>query len=96
VSLTNIGGLTANLSLAVSSIDFILGGTSCGATLAPQASCTADVSFRPILGFGPRTGALVVNSNSPNSPLSVILGGTSCRPFIGLGSRTGTSSNCAP
>jgi hypothetical protein len=96
VSLTNIGGATANLSLAVSSLDFLLGGTSCGATLAPQASCSAEVAFRPILGFGPRTGALVVTSNSSNSPLSVILGGTSCRPFVGLGSRTGTSSSCAP
>lgn len=96
VTITNIGGVAATLSLTTSSIDFLLAGNSCGTSLAPQASCSALVAFRPLLGFGQRLGSLVVSSNASNSPQAVALSGTGCRPFVGVGNRTGPSTNCAP
>jgi CSLREA domain-containing protein len=96
VTIRNIGGATASLSLATTSIDFLLAPGNCGESLAPQASCTANVTFRPLLGFGIRTGSFVVGGNAVNAPKNVNLGGTSCRPFAGFGDRTGIDSSCAP
>ncbi|MEO8755749.1 MAG: choice-of-anchor D domain-containing protein, partial [Casimicrobiaceae bacterium] len=98
ITITNVGGVTATLSLSTSSLDFLIAGNSCGATLAPQASCSALVAFRPLLGFGSRTGSFIVSSNAANSPQAVALGGTGCRPYVGAGNRSGegSSSNCAP
>jgi parallel beta-helix repeat protein len=95
VTITNIGGATATLDLALSTIDFLISGNNCGATLAPQASCSANVSFRP-LGFGTRLGSFVVNGNAANAPQSLVISGTGCRPFAAGSSRFSTSSSCAP
>ena len=95
VSITNLGGVTATLGLSSATIDFLIASTSCAPTLEPQASCFAQVAFRP-LGFGLRLGSLVVTSNAPNSPQSVVLVGTGCRPFVASGNRVGDDSNCAP
>ena len=96
VTIRNIGGATASLSLSTTSIDFLLAPGTCGDNLVPAASCTANVTFRPLLGFGTRTATLVVNGNASNAPKNVNLGGTSCRPFVGFGDRTGIDSSCAP
>jgi hypothetical protein len=96
ITITNIGGVPATLSTAVSSIDFLISGNSCGPTLAPAASCAAQLAFRPLLGFGARSGLFIVTSNASGSPQTVTLGGTGCRPFVGMGNRIGESSNCAP
>ena len=96
VTITNIGGAAASLSLSTSTIDFVIAGNGCGATLASQATCFAQMAFRP-LGFGLRVGALVVTSNATGSPQGVSLSGTGCRPFIASGNRLGSpDSNCAP
>ena len=97
VTITNIGGAAATLNLATSTIDYRLTSNSCAATLEPNATCVAQVGFRP-LGFGPRTGSLVVTSNTANSPQAVTLGGTGCRPFMASGNRFGDTGpgNCAP
>lgn len=94
VTITNIGGVTATLSLASSTPDFVVGGNTCGPALEPQASCFANVAFRPI-GFGRRSGSLVVTSNANNSPQNVSLGGTGCRPYVSS-DRSGSDTNCAP
>ena len=95
VTITNIGGATASLNLAMPSIDFLIAGNNCGATLAPQASCNAEVTFRP-LGFGTRLGSFVVGGNAANAPQSVVITGTGCRPFAAGSSRFSSSSSCAP
>jgi parallel beta-helix repeat protein len=96
VTIRNIGGAAVSLSLSTTSIDFLLAPGNCGESLVPAQSCTASVTFRPLLGFGIRTGSLVVGGNAANAPKPVSLGGTSCRPFVGFGDRTGVDSNCAP
>ena len=95
VTITNIGGAPATVALNSSTIDFLISGNGCPATLEPNVTCTASIAFRP-LGFGTRTGSLVVTSNAPNSPQAVTLGGTGCRPFFASGNRIGDMNNCAP
>jgi parallel beta-helix repeat protein len=95
VTITNIGGVTAELGLTIPSVDFLITSNTCGATLAPSASCLAQVAFRP-LGFGLRVSSLVVTSNALGSPQAVGLGGTGCRPFVASGNRIGGNTNCAP
>ncbi len=96
VTISNMGNAMAALtSIVPSNLDFVVTATSCAATLAPAATCFADVAMRPV-GFGPRIGQLLVNSNAPDSPARVELGGTGCRP-VGVGTgRSGTRNNCAP
>ncbi len=48
---------------------------NCGTSLAAGASCTVGVTFAPTAA-GSATGTLSVNSNAPNSPLTVALSGT--------------------
>ncbi len=95
VTITNIGGATATLDLSMATIDFLISGSSCGGTLLPQASCSANVSFRP-LGFGTRPGFFLVTGNAANSPQSVSINGTGCRPFTAGGSRFSSASSCEP
>ena len=47
--------------------DFIIAGTTCGASLAPGASCTISVEYKPSVEFF-ETGSLLVSSNAPGSP----------------------------
>ena len=75
--------------------EFSVANTTCGALLDPQASCVADIVFKP-LGFGPRDGQLQVPSNSADTPQRVTLGGTGCRPFVAGGNRAGGRDPCAP
>jgi len=93
-AVASLTGVTFTQPEASGRSEFSLGGTSCGVTLAPQASCTADVVFRA-LGFGTRQGELQVPSNSPDSPARVQLGGTGCRPLTPDIIRTGRDP-CAP
>jgi parallel beta-helix repeat protein len=95
VIITNVGNAPAALSPpAVSTTDFLV-STTCGITLEPTSTCFADVTFRPV-GFGPRFGNLLINSNAAGSPNTVSLAGTGCRPFSSSSSRFGTRFGCAP
>jgi hypothetical protein len=40
---------------------------TCGSSVAPGASCTINVTFKPTLG-GSRTAMLSVSDNAPGSP----------------------------
>jgi len=98
ITITNEGSQVANL-LPIAVVQPESGGTgagktefvvtsTCSATLAPQASCFADIVFRA-LGFGERKGELQVLSNSPDSPQKATLGGTGCRPYAAGVNRSG-------
>ena len=51
--------------------------TTCGATLAPAASCLISVTFNPIARTGAVNGTLTVNSSAPSSPAMAQLQGQS-------------------
>jgi hypothetical protein len=72
VTITNTG--TTPLTLALTgAFEFPMTST-CPASLAPRASCTAFVAFQP-QSAGTRTGTLFISSNAPTSPNSVSLAG---------------------
>jgi parallel beta-helix repeat protein len=93
ITITNEGAEVAQLLPFVlvqpqeGKTEFIVSSTTCGATLAPQASCVANVVFHA-LGFSERKGELQVPSNAPDSPKTATLTGTGCRPFA-AGDRSG-------
>ena len=94
ITITNEGAEIANLQPIVvvqpegeGKTEFVVTST-CGATLAPQASCFANVVFRA-LGFGERRGELQVPSNAPDSPQKASLVGTGCRPYAAGVNRSG-------
>jgi hypothetical protein len=78
VTLTNTG--TAVLTIASIAIaganpgDFAIAAKTCGATLAPAASCTVDVAFTPTARHA-RSGILSIADNAAGSPHSVALTG---------------------
>jgi hypothetical protein len=95
VTVSNEGGSAATLAIDLNMPHFTIINTSCGATLAPQASCNVELAFAPS-GFGPRRASLVVTSNAPDSPVEVTLSGAGCRP-VNPGQGRGTSGiSCAP
>jgi hypothetical protein len=95
ITITNVGNASATLSESMANTDFVIVFTSCTATLAPASSCYADVALRPV-GFGPRPGAFIVNSNTAASPQGVGLSGSGCRPYSTSSSRLGSSFGCSP
>ena len=78
ISLTNTGGsLLAIGSIAVSganSSDFAQSG-NCGASLAPNGSCTITIVFTPA-STGARSAAVTIADNAPGSPHTAGLTGT--------------------
>lgn len=94
ITVVNEGGAQATLGGMDAGVDYLIASNTCGPTLASQASCFADVVFRP-LGFGPRRGQFTFTSNSATSPHAVDLLGTGCRPFS-MSNRSGAASACAP
>src|SRR5262249_15243696 len=69
VTVTNTGTAAAALSNVGTSGDFSQ-TNNCGTALAAGASCTVNVTFRPIAS-GNRTGNLTITSNATNSPSTV-------------------------
>lgn len=95
VTLSNEGGSIANLVVSLNMPHFTIVNSGCGATLAPGASCQIELGFSP-QGFGPRRGRLVVESNSPDSPIEVSLSGAGCRPVSVPQSRGAPPIDCSP
>ena len=87
VTLRNAGGADLVISRVYATGDFTL-VNRCPAVVAPGATCLIEVTFAPSVP-GARTGALVVESNAPAGPKSVLLGGTGCRFFTLRGTRAG-------
>ena len=73
VTLTNTGSASLNFSSIVASGDFAQ-TNDCGASVAAAESCTITVSFTPT-GDGIRNGEVILSSNDPNSPQSILLTG---------------------
>jgi hypothetical protein len=73
VTVTNTGSLAASVSSVTASGDYTQ-TNNCG-SIAVNASCTVNVSFRPTAS-GTRAGTLTVNSNATNNPTTVALSGT--------------------
>ena len=61
--------------ITTSSSEYSIGSNTCGAGLAPGASCQVGVGFTPG-AIGNRQGVLTVTSPSLNSPLTVSLAGS--------------------
>jgi regulation of enolase protein 1 (concanavalin A-like superfamily) len=79
ISVVNSG--TAPLSVQALALigthpaDWVLTADGCtGMTVAPAASCTVHVAFRPT-ATGSRTGSIAVTSNAPGSPHRIALSG---------------------
>ncbi len=74
VTLTNTG--SANLSIQSVGItgDFAIASNSCGAILAPKATCTVAITFSPT-AVGTRTGTLTFTDDGSGNPQSYNLTG---------------------
>ncbi len=83
VTLKNTGTSTLNITSIAASGDF-LQSNICGSSLAPGASCSISVTFKPT-ATGTRTGALSITDNASGSPQTVSLTGTG-----------GSSTTCTP
>jgi len=76
VTLTNNGGPALTFSSITASGDFaILASSTCGATLAPTATCTLLVVFSPT-ATGARSGTLTLVDNAASSPQTLPLTGS--------------------
>ena len=80
VTVTNLGNASLSITSITASGDFALvtTATSCpygGGAVAPEATCTTDVTFTPT-ATGVRTGTLTVTDNASGSPQTVQLSGT--------------------
>jgi YVTN family beta-propeller protein len=73
VTLTNTGSTTLNIASIVASANFYR-TNHCPSSLAPGASCTIKVTFRP-LSICPKTGTLTITDDAANSPQVVPLSG---------------------
>ena len=76
-------------TIQIDSADFAF-TTTCGTTVAPLASCTIEVTFKP-LAAGARSSYLVVQHSGPGSPHRVSLSGTGeaiMAPVVSLSAAT--------
>ena len=89
VTLSNAASATAPLVLGTLALttgsDFALAGGTCaaGQSLAPGASCTVAITFRPTLA-GTRSGSLTITHNAGSSVLSLLGLGGSQTPVVSL------------
>jgi hypothetical protein len=75
ITISNPGNATVALQdVLLSGMDFAE-KTDCGKSLAPGASCTMQVSFKPVIS-GPRIGNVDINGLDSGSPHFVALIGT--------------------
>lgn len=97
ITLTNSSSNTVAFSmLSLSSPDFTLQQTSCGAALTAGASCTVSIAFAPPVGnWGSRSAALVYGDDLGNAPQSVVLTGTGLSGQLQLSATTLAFGNFA-
>ncbi len=74
VTLKNTGTIPLAINSITPSADFTLSANTCSSSLAPQASCTISVAFKPE-GTGTRLGSLTLVDNASGSPHTVSLSG---------------------
>jgi Beta-propeller repeat/HYDIN/CFA65/VesB-like, Ig-like domain len=78
VTLTNLGGMPAQLSFGLTG-DFTQ-TNNCGTNLGPGGSCAITVKFVPT-AMGNRTGTLTVTDEGPGNSLTIQLSGTAVAAF---------------
>lgn len=76
----NAGPGRAKIEAISTSDHFVVTGTTCGAELAVNATCTINVAFAPKAG-GTLSGALSVATSGTKATLSTLLGGQGVQPF---------------
>jgi MBG domain (YGX type)/Cep192 domain 4 len=83
VTVTNKQSVAVTLSSITATGDFVTqaGGTTCGSSLSAGAACMVAVVMTPTVG-GPRTGTLVIASNTSESPNTVTLSGIGTKPLV--------------
>ncbi len=79
ISVSNSGGANVNLQPATVSADYVLAANSCGAALAPGATCIIQVAFRPTAS-GDRPGQLVIPANVSGGQAVAALDGNGLNP----------------
>ncbi|MGD0063163.1 MAG: discoidin domain-containing protein [Streptosporangiaceae bacterium] len=99
VTVSNPGSSPASISQLSVSGPFTQTST-CGTTLAADATCTVSVTFAPAAA-GTASGTLTVASTAPGSPLSVPLSGTGTAAGTNLAlnqpaTASGTTQNYVP
>ncbi len=77
VAIENVGQTAISLQPPSITGDFALGSSACGATLAPNSTCSVNVTFTPTAG-GVRTGVMTVTDG--NETATVQLTGTGLAP----------------
>lgn len=79
--------------------DYLVTGDTCsGTTLAPGASCTIEITFRPLpraLGGSPRPAVLVITDSAPGAPHLVTLTGRSQLPVVVVNPGVGRGGSVA-
>ena len=78
VTLTNLGTVTLNITtvkITGSNAGDFSQTNTCGSTVAPGASCTISVTFKP-KAVGTRSGSVSVSDDGGGSPQKVTLSGT--------------------
>ena len=75
LTLTNTGNATLNIGSIQATGDFSQ-TNNCPPTLAPNSSCTLNVTFTPTV-TGSRSGTITVSDNAQGSPQTATLSGTS-------------------
>lgn len=95
VNLTNTGTTTLVVTRFATTGDFREGNTCPKAGLAPNASCTINVSFVPTAG-GARNGTLTVTDNATGSPQTLPLTGTGQDFTLVIASGSSTSASVSP
>ena len=75
VTMTNTGTASLSLTSISTTVDFDILSTTCGATLAPKAKCTAKFTFEP-QALGAVTGTLTFEDSAANSPQTISVTGT--------------------
>jgi hypothetical protein len=87
VTVTNNGSLPLTISSVVATPADFGQLSSCGNSLAPNASCAIGVFFDPTTG-GTRTGTLTITDSAAGSPQTVTLTGSGQDFSMALGSAT--------
>ncbi|MDX6275848.1 MAG: hypothetical protein QOJ92_3058 [Frankiales bacterium] len=74
ISATSVGGANPG--------DFTVASNTCGPSVAPGASCSVGVDFKPG-GTGPRSASLAISHNAAGSPQVVTLAGSGASALTG-------------
>jgi hypothetical protein len=77
ITVSNTGGVTANLQAPVVTGDFTITANTCGPTLAPNVGCTVAIAFQPTAS-GTRTGSFSIADSAGTQTAS--LGGQGVLP----------------